>query len=195
MQVHLIISIFFIFLVIGCGAEINESYVPLSSNPHPFPSPADVTHDEWLRSHGFDIGQCTACHGTNFDGFGNQSMSCGKCHSENNRITVTDCNFCHGMKGIGINPLEPRNWAPPTDLNGNVSRNARGVGAHQVHLSSIPPSLPLPCSGCHQVPNRWDDTGHLDTGFAEVIGVGWNDSTLTCTGCHGPAGHIWTQSN
>lgn len=191
MSKHWVLLFIALFFIIGCGAEINDQYVPLTTNSHPFPSPAEIHHDDWLRLNGFAIDQCTACHGTNFDGFGNSTMSCGKCHSDNGRITVTDCNFCHGVKGSGIDPTDPRNWAPPPDLQGNVSRNFRGVGAHQIHLSSLPPVLPLPCSGCHIVPSRWDSPGHLGTGYAEVVGVGWNDSTFTCTGCHGTAGHVW----
>lgn len=177
----------------GCGVDVNQDYSPLTANSHPFAAPAEVHHDEWLRAHGYDIGQCTACHGTNFDGNGNQTMSCGNCHRDAGRVTVTDCNFCHGTRGSGIDRNLPRNWAPPSDLAGNVSRSNRGIGAHQVHFSSQPPILPLPCSGCHIVPSRWDSPGHLGTGNAEVVGVGWDETTLTCTACHGASNHIWNQ--
>ena len=63
------------------------------------------------------------------------------------------CSSCHGS---AASP------APPRDLLGQSDPTARGVGAHQSHLSGGSLAGPVPCSSCHVVPETRDAPGHLD---------------------------------
>jgi len=75
-----------------------------------------------------------------------------------------ECGTCHG----GVLPA-PFTAAPPTSLAGDVERSARGVGAHEAHLSGNDWSRPIACADCHAVPGAVDDPGHIDSEYpAEV---------------------------
>ena len=62
------------------------------------------------------------------------------------------CTRCHGSDG---------NPAPPQSLRGATSTEARGVGAHRLHLRDTEIRLALPCSECHVVPATVSAPGHL----------------------------------
>ncbi|MDK9699850.1 MAG: hypothetical protein OEM52_06895 [bacterium] len=184
-----------LIIATGCGVEVDSSYTTADTNPHPFVDPAVSAHDNYLRTNNYPYDKCFACHGERLDGNGNAAMSCGKCHNDGaGNVTVMNCNFCHGtMSG---NPSIEANWAPPRDLSGSLDVTSRGVGRHQLHLTQInPPQGPIPCSGCHVVPTRWDSPGHIDgDNRAEVVeAVGYFPNSHTCIICHGGDGHIWNQ--
>jgi predicted CxxxxCH...CXXCH cytochrome family protein len=62
------------------------------------------------------------------------------------------CTRCHGSDG------DP---APPVSLRGATSTDARGVGAHRLHLRDTEIRLALACDECHAVPATVSSPGHL----------------------------------
>ncbi len=149
---------------------------------------------------------CGSCHGLPPAPPHPQSTQCSRCHTavvdDNlgirspalhvNGTVETDTPTCTTCHGSGADP------APPVDLLGNSSREAIGVGAHQVHLSGGQFSRPLACSECHVVPETINAPGHLDDSpHAEVVLAPlangeqphWNRATSSCVGsfCHGPS--------
>jgi predicted CxxxxCH...CXXCH cytochrome family protein len=147
--------------------------------------------------------QCGSCHGTPPPPPHPVDSDCGKCHptmTPGGGLVITDptrhidgnldvntdqpCNSCHG----GVNN------APPKDTLGNTVTTARGVGAHQSHLSPANPFFkPVVCSDCHQVPATVNSVGHIDHPLpAYVIFSGragtsptWNGSQCSNVYCHG----------
>lgn len=65
---------------------------------------------------------------------------------------VPVCTRCHGS---GDDP------APPVSLRGATSTEARGVGAHRLHLRDTEIRLALACAECHVVPAQVGSPGHL----------------------------------
>jgi len=150
-------------------------------------------HGLYVAQHNWDMNSCKSCHGNDFAG-GQTGESCLTCHTNGPEA----CNTCHG----GVNA------APPKDLSNNTATTARGVGAHQAHLTG-PFKLVatgVACAGCHTVPSSTNAPGHLDTplpaevpmastlartassGYVPVPAVSSpNASTVTCanTYCHG----------
>jgi predicted CxxxxCH...CXXCH cytochrome family protein len=151
-----------------------------------------------------DAGQaaCGACHGlpppAPHPSIG--STQCGVCHPNAAGLSFSDparhidgvvdlnqaCNSCHGS---------PTSNAPPRDLAGNTSPSARGVGAHQAHLTAGSTwHRDLPCTDCHVVPAHVEDPGHIDVPPADLT---WGpvaragnvfpsfDGGTCVTACHG----------
>jgi hypothetical protein len=117
-------------------------------------------HGTYIVAQGYDMRPCRVCHGSTYTG-GTSGASCRKCHT--NPAGPENCATCHGSS---ISP------APPTDLAGNTSTTARGVGAHQIHLlgTGTYTSLSIACSDCHLVPGSVYDAGHITTTLrAEVL--------------------------
>ncbi len=150
-------------------------------------------HGKAIQSDNYDMRPCQQCHGSDYKG-GTSGESCIKCHNKPGGPEY--CATCHGS---GLPP------APPTDLLGNTSNTARGVGAHQIHLlgTGTYSSHIVECSGCHRQPGGVYDTDHINsTGRAAIVfqdplanqksgGVtpvpSYNLGTLKCsnTFCHG----------
>ncbi len=137
----------------------------------------------------WDILACQKCHGTDYAGDGFEQKNCLTCHTQTDGPEA--CNTCHGSD---TNP------APPRDLEKNISTSARGVGAHQIHLTGDTWStVTMRCSSCHSVPENYSDAGHIDANLpAEVIfdtlatfrgkeNPVWDRSDVSCNNvyCHG----------
>jgi predicted CxxxxCH...CXXCH cytochrome family protein len=108
-------------------------------------------HGKDIRNNNWDMRQCRACHGAQYDG-GTVGVSCRTCH--NVQAGPENCATCHGS------PTSP---APPRDLDNNTSRTARGVGVHQIHLVGGAISNGVSCSDCHNVPGSVYVPGHVDS--------------------------------
>lgn len=114
-------------------------------------------HGNTIRAAGWDMRSCQTCHGVLYDG-GKVGVSCRACHTGTGG--PEGCSTCHGS----TNP------APPRDLDGNTSTTARGVGAHQIHVTGSPRSGSMFCGQCHTTPGDIYAPGHFDpTPGAEVL--------------------------
>ena len=104
-----------------------------------------------------------------------------------------ECTICHGGQ---LDP--PFEVAPPYSLAGDTEASARGVGAHEAHLTPTTWARAIACEECHVVPSEVDEQGHMDTPYpAEIIFSGpalafeaepWFDAEAgSCkdTFCHG----------
>ncbi len=142
-------------------------------------------HGGFLRQRDWDFEACRGCHGSDLRG-GSSGRSCETCHQGGPQ----GCTTCHGGRG---------SEAPPPDLSWSFGRSARGVGAHQAHLSGGSSWWGgAACSDCHRVPASLRDAGHVDdkdlraeVRFSGVAGQGatsgYDATSLTCAGvyCHG----------
>ena len=161
-----------------------------------------LTKPAWTKVDGTQAA-CGTCHGTPPGGTHPNLSSCELCHGAvigaggvwtdasrhvNGTVDVISmsCDTCHG--GFG----DP---APPVDLKGNTATTARGVGAHQSHLTGTDWHAAIQCTDCHKVPTAVDSAGHIDgDGVPEVIfgalakknGMVPSWSGTTCAAyCHG----------
>jgi len=180
---------------------------------------AGDSQPQWTQS---STGQCNGCHGMppekSASGMNHPTASlsnCSLCHGavvgKNGKIISTKnhangkvdvnmnlaCNVCHGSA----------NSAPPQDVSGNSNVGARGVGAHQIHVTQTALHGSYACSVCHISPSTVMANGHMDSALPAEIVFGaeargnlrnpplgysptWNTSQLTCgnTYCHNPSG-------
>lgn len=104
------------------------------------------------------------------------------------------CSQCHGSE---------QNYAPPKSLTGETQTSARGVGAHQIHLTGSGLGAPVSCKECHHVPITSGDEGHIDTLPADLTwgplaSMGttpeWQAGSAKCLNvyCHGESEPVWT---
>lgn len=147
-------------------------------------------HGKYLASTGWNLQNCSQCHGTNYAG-GSTSPTCLTCHNQTGGPEA--CNTCHGDFG------DPTKIAPPKDLNGNTLASFKGVGAHANHLYNNVLGNTVDCETCHIVPQSFNSAGHLDGNlpaeinfkglaiFNAASNANYNFSNLTCTNvyCHG----------
>jgi predicted CxxxxCH...CXXCH cytochrome family protein len=165
--------------------------------PHPptWSTPgSDSSHAAYFKTIYWDMSRCQDCHGEDYTG-GKSGVSCYDCHT--NPGGPEACNTCHGSKAAPI--TEIYSWAPPKDLEDNLSTTAVGVGAHQTHLinSSKTTAYLKDCNLCHTNILSFDDPDHIngavDMDFNEVATDSgravpiWSEGTTTCTNvyCHG----------
>lgn len=127
----------------------------------------------WTKVDGSQA-SCGSCHGAPPAAPHPQDANCASCHPTMNPGSKTfldpnrhidgtvdvvggagggGCSSCHGSA---------INAAPPSDLSGGTARTARGVGAHQAHLTASTWRRAMPCSSCHIVPTQSDSPGHRD---------------------------------
>jgi predicted CxxxxCH...CXXCH cytochrome family protein len=142
----------------------------------------------------WDLIPCQSCHGVDYSG-GANGVSCktSGCHVQPDGPEA--CNTCHGnfSQLISITQI-----APPEDLNKNVTHEATGVGAHQMHVAQTMVTNPYNCKACHPQVINFDDPIHVDESFASVIfdalatdngrlNPVWDRTTVTCSEvyCHG----------
>jgi len=155
---------------------------------------------------------CGSCHGLPPAAPHPQSSACFQCHGSvvdkdrhfvnrslhiNGRREVGNlqCNSCHGTDVNG---------APPPDLDGNVSTDAAGVGAHELHLTGSSTHAAIACATCHVVPTEVNSPGHIDvTRPADVTFSGlalqssaspsYDAAGHSCSGtyCHAAATPVW----
>jgi len=109
-------------------------------------------HGGVLRQSGWELDACRGCHGSDLRG-GSSGRSCYTCHEQG----LDSCSVCHGS----ASRPGASGSAPPADLSWNLSRGARGVGAHQIHLRDRTWWAAIKCEDCHVVPRRLDSAGHL----------------------------------
>ena len=147
-------------------------------------------HGTLVRENEWDLQICQGCHSADYSG-GVAGSSCLTCHSQPEGPEA--CNTCHGDFD------NPDIIAPPRDINGNISTDSTGVGAHFHHLYDNELGSEIECSTCHVVPEDYFDDGHVDTDLpAEVVlgnlavhniagDASYDYSTATCsnTYCHG----------
>ncbi len=150
-------------------------------------------HGNAIRANNWDMQSCQTCHGAIYTG-GISGSSCVQCHTNN--AGPENCATCHGSS----------NPAPPRDLMKMTSPSARGVGAHQIHLTGGTLATDIPCSECHTVPtSTYGSPSHIDGsagaeltfqgpqgilvtgGGTRVPHPSYDATTLTCsnTYCHG----------
>ncbi len=132
---------------------------------------------------------CQSCHGKDYRG-GVAQKTCRICHLN----TPEDCSTCHGS---GVNS------APPGDLAGSTETSARGVGAHQVHVTGGELANGMNCGVCHIEPQTVNEPGHIDSdrpadvrfdGLALWKGAEptWDGTTCENAYCHGSSAPRWT---
>ena len=126
---------------------------------------------------------------------------CGSCHGlppppPHPTVSGALCGTCH-PNASGMWFSDPsRHIDGVVDLNqGATATTARGVGAHQSHLTASSTwHRDVACSDCHTVPTHVEDPGHIDPSPAEVPfgdlahakGVTPSfDGTSCVTYCHG----------
>jgi predicted CxxxxCH...CXXCH cytochrome family protein len=143
-------------ILAGC-ADLKDD-IPAPTNPaisvHPegWPSPASAEfHGSYIAAHGYDMRPCQQCHGSDYSG-GVAEVSCKTCHT--GTAGPENCATCHGGPGSP---------SPPTDLSGNTSTSAPGVGAHAKHVLGGSLSGFVWCSECHTVPEGVYVAGHVDS--------------------------------
>jgi len=125
-----------------------------------------------------------------------------------------ECAECHGGSLEASEEFPEWIAAPPYNLSGEMDRDARGNGAHEVHLRGSATARALLCSECHLVPETTDAPGHMDSPYpADLTFSGpaanafeatpvFDPATQTCkqTFCHGgyfvggrPSGGLLTE--
>lgn len=132
-------------------------------------------HGNTIRANNWDMRNCQSCHGVVYDG-GTSGSSCLECHTAS--AGPENCATCHGSS----------NPAPPRDLMKATSPSARGVGAHQIHLTGGALATDIPCSECHVVPtSTYGSSGHLDNSVgAELTFQGPQGTIVTGGGTRIP---------
>lgn len=179
----------------GAGVEDKNCYRCHAQFPHAedFTNPAsDNFHGKYLAQNlQWDLTSCQSCHGTDYQGKGNEAKNCTLCHTQPEGPEA--CNTCHGSS---------TSFAPPPDLNGNEETTFVTVGAHQHHLqeSELAATSEMSCSTCHITPQKYSDAGHVNDGSpnAEVVfnafasdsgrtSPHWDRDAATCNNvyCHG----------
>jgi len=95
------------------------------------------------------------------------------------------CSYCHGSAA---------NAAPPRAVNGATDTTARGVGAHQAHVTDGALHKAFGCAECHPTPDRPSSPGHnnrtVDVRFGALALTGptspvWSGATCASVYCHG----------
>jgi len=163
------------------------------------------TTPTWTQVDGTQV-TCGSCHGAPPPAPHPTDTNCATCHPtmEDNSLAFRDpdkhidgvvdlvdagatggcTGVCHGTTGA--------NAAPPKDLAGNTAATAKGVGAHQAHLTTSTWRRDIPCASCHTVPLTSDAPGHRDgDNLAEVkfdtLNPAGTYANTTCSNqyCHG----------
>jgi len=185
------------------GKHVDGVVETLEAAKHPAGWASPALHGQAAAQ---DVRACTACHAARAPA-AVTTVTCGMCHDAlaGGDWTVT-CNVCHGGT----------NAAPPRDLSDNTATTARGVGAHQSHVTGASGLGPaLSCEFCHPATTNVFDLRHLNgqldvTGYTGADPVwqdaaseppGWDPGSATCATsyCHGafrpgatPFVPVWT---
>ena len=191
------------------GETVRSCYECHSSENHLIGfDDARSDHPAYIRQNNWDLSTCYNCHtnlpqvgGIQFGG----SCSSFSCHSSASNGAEA-CNVCHGE--FGANASQSNFWAPPADLDRNISTSFLGVGAHQPHLLPSDDFADIECEVCHHVPESLNEAGHIggnNPGQSEIIfgypanaesaNPVWNRNSGTCssTYCHGNDQPVWTE--
>ncbi len=146
-------------------------------------------HGKLIQAENWSMKGCIQCHGGDYTG-GIVSSSCLTCHTQT--AGPEACNTCHGDFS------NSSRIAPPRALNGGITPDVPGVGAHNAHLYDNELGARVRCSSCHTFPSSLYAEGHLgDDNRAEVIfgrvaitgGIApvydFENNTCSDTYCHG----------
>lgn len=146
------------------GVGCDDCHTGIGAHQSGYLDPASKGfHGNYIRNNGWDMISCQSCHGPKYAGKvavpDYTIPGCLECHTYYGG--PENCSTCHGSK---------TSIAPPRDLDGNTTTDARGVGAHQVHLVGNLKGKTLTCTDCHIVPGGVYFAGHIDSdNRAEVI--------------------------
>ncbi len=127
----------------GCS-DINETITTLQPVGVHKEGVADLAspnfHSKLFIENDWNLKECQQCHASDYSG-GTAKASCLTCHNQGGGPEA--CNTCHGVFANNSR------IAPPTDLEGNSSTTAKGVGAHAKHLYDNMIAGPVGCYECH----------------------------------------------
>lgn len=177
----------------GGTAEVNckNCHIAIQVHTEGIVTPgASDFHGKFIANSSWNLLQCQQCHGVSYAG-GVSSPSCKTCHTQPEGPEA--CNTCHG------NFNNSSELFPPRDLDGNLTTNFPGVGAHLTHLTTNSLSASASCTNCHTVPAQFNSSGHTDgDSNADIIfntlassqngmDAVYDFSTNTCANvyCHG----------
>ncbi len=146
-------------------------------------------HGQLIRAENWSMKGCLQCHGGDYAG-GIVSSSCLSCHTQPTGPEA--CNTCHGDFS------NSSRIAPPRALNGSITSDDPGVGAHNAHLYENDLGDRVRCSTCHTFPSSFYADGHLgednqaEINFGRVAITGgvtpiynFEENTCSDTYCHG----------
>jgi predicted CxxxxCH...CXXCH cytochrome family protein len=149
---------------------------------------------------------CAPCHPGTVEPDGSIALGGGQHLDGVVQVGGTACASCHGDPARLPASLAP---APPRDTAGNTTTTARGVGAHQKHLTGTTlRASPIDCAECHEPRDTMSrhPSGTVDVVFGRLARAGgavpaWNRAASTCTSyCHGATlrggtrtAPVWTQ--
>ena len=189
------LTVFLFALIISSCSDLNENNIsqPPEVSIHKqgiLNKQSPNFHGNLIKQNHWNMKECQGCHAANFSG-GVAGVSCLTCHA--NTGGPEACNTCHGDFN------NSNRIAPPRDISGETSTNAKGVGAHTRHLYETSFSNNVSCSSCHNIPDNLNSPGHIDSdlpaevnlrGLAIAHGASnaaYNSSDATCanTYCHG----------
>ena len=165
-------------------------------------------HSGYLIENNWDLSECFSCH-TNLES-GVEPNFGGSCSSADCHISdaggAQACNNCHGDRDGDYN--DEVFWAPPVSLAKYTLTDSLGVGAHRSHLQSNNYFASISCEACHEVPQNFTDSGHIDnSGITQAeINFGsistnwgsspeWDRANAKCsnTFCHFDAEPVWNE--
>ena len=154
------------------GTSGQSCYSCHSLYPHPAGFAGVTGHPSYLKTQGFPLVECQTCHGSSYTGGPVVNVSCSSsgCHVDRNNAPKSPeaCNTCHG--DFSGSASDTASFAPPRTVAGETASTVRGVGAHQVHLSTGILGKSVNCQECHVVPTQVSSAGHLGTNLpAEVV--------------------------
>ncbi len=174
----------------GNGLDSSNGFEPVWTKPEMYKPSCSSCHKNPPDNH--RLSRCWICHtGVTSD---DETTSDKQLHI-NGKIDLANddqqCFDCHG---------DSTSFAPPPALDGSISTQSKGVGAHRSHVLNNTISEPFDCTVCHIKPDKPTSTGHIDKdtiGTAEVTFQGlakngglepvWDEDSLTCSDvyCHG----------
>jgi predicted CxxxxCH...CXXCH cytochrome family protein len=155
---------------------------------------SDNFHGALIRNAGWSFDGCVGCHAENLTGDEPTDLdpTCWSCHNPDDSTKYVgvdlnlDCTTCHtypgGPKSCNTchgNFANPRQIAPPVDLDNNIAETERGVGAHAAHLYDPDrQKVTVVCNDCHIVPKGYDDAGHIDQSGDDPAEVDFTTAAL-----------------
>lgn len=125
---------------------------------------------------------------------GDYQGSCGETSTSTNQPPANlTCTSCHGdATRAAVTGADPQLMAaPPKNTKGDASATAKGVGAHQAHLTKGSMSNLVACNECHVVPTSTSHSnGVVGLTFGTLAKTGnktpaWNGTACSASYCHG----------
>jgi predicted CxxxxCH...CXXCH cytochrome family protein len=132
--------------IAGCSSKLKDT-LPTAAAPGvheaDFKDPAkDGFHGRTMKNIGWDLERCKVCHGNDYSG-GSSGVSCNGAHCHDAADNGPEaCYTCHGDR--------PGKKACP-----QTPSHIRHVEGGNMSATKVA------CSGCHKVPVKYNDPGHL----------------------------------